>query len=75
MYFMYSFLGCPADVSGETMAEKRKQLMENYDFIRETLLHEPRGYPNDGRDAFYDRTCLWSADIFTSVWQDFFLFP
>ena len=29
---------------------------------------------NDGRDAFlvmssayYDRTCLWSADIFTSV--------
>ena len=36
---------------------------------------------NDGRDAFlvmssayYDRTCLWSADIFTSVWQEKFLF-
>ena len=32
---------------------------------------------NDGRDAFlvmssayYERTCLWSADIFTSVWQE-----
>ena len=31
----------------------------------------------DGRDAFlemssayYDRTCSWSADIFTSVWQE-----
>ena len=38
-------------------------------------------FPNDGRDAFlvmssayYDRTCLWSADIFTSVWQENFLF-
>ena len=36
---------------------------------------------NDGRDAFfvmrsayYDRTCLWSADIFTSIWQENFLF-
>ena len=35
---------------------------------------------NDGHDAFsvmssayYDRTCLWSADIFTSVCQEFFL--
>ena len=34
---------------------------------------------NDGRDAllvmssaYYDRTCLWSADIFTLVWQEFF---
>ena len=33
------------------------------------------------RDAFlvmssahYDRTCLWSGDIFTSVWQENFLF-
>ena len=40
------------------------------------------GYPtfsNDGRDAFlvmsseyYDRTCLWSADSFTLVWQENF---
>ena len=36
---------------------------------------------NDGRDTFlvmssvyYDRTCLWSADIFTSVWQENLLF-
>ena len=36
---------------------------------------------NDGRDAFlvmssayYDRTCLGSADIFTSIWQENFLF-
>ena len=36
---------------------------------------------NDGRDAFlvissayYYRTCLWSADIFTSFWQEIFLF-
>ena len=36
---------------------------------------------NNGCDAFlvmsyayYDRTCLWSADIFTSVWQENFLF-
>ena len=36
---------------------------------------------NDGLDAFlvmssayYDRTCLWSVDIFTSVWQEHFLF-
>ena len=36
---------------------------------------------NDGRDAFlvmssayYDRTCLWSAEISTSVWQECFLF-
>ena len=43
---------------------------------------DPRaGINNDGRDAFlvmssacYDRTCLWSADIFISVWQEFFLF-
>ena len=33
----------------------------------------PTRWSNDGRDVFfsnYDRTCLWSADIFTSVWQD-----
>ena len=36
---------------------------------------------NDGRDAFlvmssayYDRTCLWSADILNSVWQENLLF-
>ena len=27
------------------MAEKRRELMSNYDFIRKTLLQEPRGYP------------------------------
>ena len=24
--------------------------------------------------AYYDRTCLWSADIFTSVWKENFLY-
>ena len=32
-------------ILGESMAEKRKELMSNYDYIRQTLLQEPRGYP------------------------------
>ena len=38
-------------------------------------------FHNDGRDgflvmssAYYDRTCLWSGDIFTSIWQEKFYF-
>ena len=36
--------GCPP-IPGSTMAEKRKELMDNYDYIRQLLLQEPRGYP------------------------------
>ena len=46
------------------------------------LMNLDGGKFNDGRDAFlvmssayYDRSCLKSADIFTSVWVEFFLFP
>ena len=42
-------------------------------------IHNQGTFPNDGRDAFlvmssayYDRTCLWSADIFTLLWQENF---
>lgn len=31
-------------LGGATMAEKRRQLQEEYDFIRTTLMHEPRGH-------------------------------
>ena len=40
-------------------------------------LSQPQEQFNDGRDAllvmssaYYYRTYLWSADIFTSVWQE-----
>ena len=36
--------GCPP-IPGSTMAEKRKELIDNYDYIRQLLLQEPRGYP------------------------------
>ena len=36
--------GCPP-IPGSTMAEKRKELMDNYDYIRQLLIQEPRGYP------------------------------
>lgn len=31
-------------LSGATMAEKRRQLWEEHDFVRTTLMHEPRGH-------------------------------
>lgn len=31
-------------LSGSSMAEKRRQLQESYDFIRTALMHEPRGH-------------------------------
>jgi len=47
----------------------------------DALGYQMVSFSNDGRDAFlvmssayYKRTCLWSADIFTSVWQEKFLF-
>ena len=53
---------------------------EQHLFIK-FLLMSTASKHNDGRDAFlvmsstyYDRTCLWSANIFTSVWQENFLF-
>ena len=33
-------------IKGHTMAEKRCLLMEKYDYIRTTLMHEPRGHAN-----------------------------
>ena len=36
--------GCPV-IPGTTMAEKRQKLMTTYDYIRQLLLQEPRGYP------------------------------
>jgi len=33
------------EILGQTMEEKRKYFMENFDHIREILLLEPRGYP------------------------------
>ena len=49
--------------------------------IKESVQDQTYNLTNDVRDtflvmssAYYDRTCLWSADIFTSVWQENFLF-
>jgi proline racemase len=37
--------GCPA-IPGKSMSEKRLELMSpKFDYIRQTLLQEPRGYP------------------------------
>lgn len=33
------------EIPGKTMAEKRVEIMANFDHIRQTLLLEPRGYP------------------------------
>lgn len=38
-------MGGAPDVKGKNMAEKRQYFMENLDYIRQTLLLEPRGYP------------------------------
>ena len=57
-----------------------QSFLANAEIERKTLLCKSQ-LGNYGRDAFlvmsfayYDRTCLWSADIFTSVWQENLLF-
>ncbi len=48
--------GCN-NVDGETMAEKRQTIMTQFDFIRKTLLTEPRGYPCQNLNFIFPSRC------------------
>jgi proline racemase len=41
------------EISGESMAEKRREFMKDFDHLRKLLLQEPRGYPCQNANVIF----------------------